>query len=1012
MATRKPRESADRGAKAATGASVPKVFISSTLEDLKDYRFAARDAVLRKGWAPLMCDYWAAGGNPPLAECMARVAPADLVVVIVAHRHGWTPADAPGDGVKSITRLECEAAKARGVEVIPFLVDDRATWDGKLYDAHELTVAAPDKMVEVVTALPGKLAALKAFKGWLNGIGVRGLFSDPVRFSGQVYEALTEWGDRRRLPPVAPSPEAIEAGYLAWLREDCQRIVLFGLDLKESQNLRLAQVYVPAVTTAKADGKPGRQPNPRESQPDLLLHRLGAESLYVPGAPGSGKSTFCRWAALCVAANDMPGGATGASDDDPFVETLPDALQGRLPILCALRQWSSHPEYLHGNGEWTCAQLEASLASWIDKVQPGGLTSAVFLEALENGRCLLILDGVDEVPEALGADYPRGNLLSGLAQALPHWQRSGNRVLLTSRPYGIEDAARRQLGLAQADILGLPEALQTRFVQRWYAAADPLNAITKASGLIDHLAGRENLEALRRNPMLLTALCVKYDEGQRLPGDLYRLYDAVVTQVLYKRYPTEIERERVRGRLAAVALAMHRGPESAPRTTPAAEAGIDEIDRALEAFEKQDVAVEGGAETIVARREDLLSNSGLLLPRDGGRAAFYHLSFQEFLAAVRLRRLGEAAAESLARHADMPEWRPTLTFVFCAIAESESPDAAFRAFAPAAQALDPARLPKAVQPALLFAECLEVAHARQWNVASFRAGMQAACKAALERLEPPPRASLWRTLGVLGLDDRPGVGVRGGLPDIEWVEIPASRFIYQEGKRKIPHGAFWIARYPVTNAQFRCFVEAADGYANEAWWEGLERGTEPKRPMWAYANHPRETVSWYEATAFCRWLDARMARAKRAWPKGWKIRLPSEQEWERAARGEDGNEYPWGNGYRSGCANVDETERKEGPHYIQSTTAVGIYPSGDAGCGVNDLSGNVWEWCQEVYDPKSKKEYERTARVLRGGSCDLRSGLRARRLPLQVSPRPPVRLCRLSVVLRSPHRLKRCSLNR
>src|SRR5262245_3192468 len=106
---------------------MPTVFISSTLEDLKPYREKARDAVLKLGWEPIMSEHFAAGGNPPLATCLEKVEPAHVVVVIVAHRHGWTPPGQPDGEHKSITRLECEKAWALETHIIPFFVDPKAS---------------------------------------------------------------------------------------------------------------------------------------------------------------------------------------------------------------------------------------------------------------------------------------------------------------------------------------------------------------------------------------------------------------------------------------------------------------------------------------------------------------------------------------------------------------------------------------------------------------------------------------------------------------------------------------------------------------------------------------------------------------------------------------------------------------------------------------------------------------------------------------------------------------------
>ncbi len=220
-----------------------------------------------------------------------------------------------------------------------------------------------------------------------------------------------------------------------------------------------------------------------------------------------------------------------------FRETLPDALRARFPLLCRLREWAGRAEGLVGKGQWYSAQLRDSLAGWLDHTRPGGLTGTVFREELAAGHCLLILDGVDEVPETLpGGHLPRRNFITGLADALPEWLERGNRVLLTSRPYGLRDNERRRLGLTVEELAELPEELQHTFVRRWYTAADPPKASQKAGGLLEHFAEREELRELRQNLMLLTALCIMWDQGQRLPQDFYQLYDALVGQVLYKHY--------------------------------------------------------------------------------------------------------------------------------------------------------------------------------------------------------------------------------------------------------------------------------------------------------------------------------------------------------------------------------------------------------------------------------------------------------------------------------------------
>jgi formylglycine-generating enzyme required for sulfatase activity len=186
----------------------------------------------------------------------------------------------------------------------------------------------------------------------------------------------------------------------------------------------------------------------------------------------------------------------------------------------------------------------------------------------------------------------------------------------------------------------------------------------------------------------------------------------------------------------------------------------------------------------------------------------------------------------------------------------------------------------------------------------------------------------------------------------------------------------------VSNAQFRFFVE--DGGYTEKWrdcwtdegWEVRQREgwTEPRfwqKPFWSIDNKPVVGESWYEAVAYANWLGRATGRA---------FRLPTEAEWERAARHTDGREWPWGDEWQDGIVN----NRDAG---VGRTTAVGSFPGGAAVCGAQDLSGNVWEWCQTRYRDENGEIYplpyrpddgreklsgdDDVWRILRGGAFDL-----------------------------------------
>lgn len=128
-------------------------------------------------------------------------------------------------------------------------------------------------------------------------------------------------------------------------------------------------------------------------------------------------------------------------------------------------------------------------------------------------------------------------------------------------------------------------------------------------------------------------------------------------------------------------------------------------------------------------------------------------------------------------------------------------------------------------------------------------------------------------------DPRPGVGLRpDGLPDIAWVEIPGGEVKLVDSDHVFTVAPFRIAKYPVTNVQFETFHKAEDGYRNQEWWKDIEQSKEADEPSWQEANCPRETVSWYEAIAFCRWLSAKTQT---------NLRLLTEWEWQQAVTGGD-----------------------------------------------------------------------------------------------------------------------------
>src|SRR5207247_5112433 len=138
-----------------------------------------------------------------------------------------------------------------------------------------------------------------------------------------------------------------------------------------------------------------------------------------------------------------------------------------------------------------------------------------------------------------------------------------------------------------------------------------------------------------------------------------------------------------------------------------------------------------------------------------------------------------------------------------------------------------------------------------------------------------------------------------------------------------------IGKYPVTYRQYRAFADDPDGYHNEKHWKNLVRTSSPGEQYRAASNHVADTVSWYDAFAFCRWLSVKLQR---------EVRLPYDEEWLAAATGKTQTRYPWGNQWDDSRANTSESR-------LNRATAVGAYPHGASSYGVMDAIGSVWEWC-------------------------------------------------------------------
>ena len=767
--------------------------------------------------------------------------------------------------------------------------------------------------------------------------------------------------------------QAATESYLRYLLDRYGFLNVKGMGISDRVPLRLplldlyvplkARVTLPEGETWQRGLELAGRPLSEEEQ-EALTGRLGKpqpvlelvqahDGLIILGDPGAGKTTFLKMLALRLALGEGEG----------------LGLNHRLPVLVPLSA------YANALAERDALRLDVFIADYLHEVGADLPIADLVAEALRSGTALILLDGLDEVRSSA----QRHVVVERVVDFYSLHRRQGNKFVLTSRIVGYRAARPDPVpGLGECTLVDFEEEEITDFVTRWtqalerQALGEGEDAARERRELLEAIDRNPGVRRLAANPLLLTILALMKRQGVVLPERRVELYEQYVRTLLsgwnrargLGRPPSRdldvVETVRV---LAPLALWMH---EESPG------AGVvkrEDLRRHLEGIFAAQGADDPEAD---ARRflADVREHAGLLVERGPGEYGFIHLTFEEYLAAVAIARRAQGdyrpIVDYLSARVGEAAWREValLTIPYLGIIQQlERVAGEVVAALLAEQPGDPG------EAAVLAGEAVLDA-GKSGVPVEVRAAVIEALVATMQSAEVAP--VLRREAGLL-------LGNLGWRPDDldALVEVAPGPFLCgDEREQRDIADSYWIGKYPVTNLQYARFI-AAGGYGrrefwSDAGWAWRERYKRELPAQWSDDNFnnplvPVIGVTQHEVVAYCVWFTQE-TRSRGVGYKVWRAgrvellileseyllaRLPMEQEWERAARGTDGRQFPWGDEFDPWSANTRESDAEK--TYGIGVTAVCTYPKGVSPVGAWDMAGNIWEWTA----PRA---------ILRGGS--------------------------------------------
>jgi energy-coupling factor transporter ATP-binding protein EcfA2 len=635
-----------------------------------------------------------------------------------------------------------------------------------------------------------------------------------IRFAGKVWEhletSLADYMSRRIALFVQDLASSYHRRYCQHLVYEHQVFDMKGLSTRTAHDLELEQVFVELsidpTATHQATADPLHVPESLQWGEHtiweyLISRSLVSRHLVIVGPPGSGKTTLLKHIALTLARSKKK-------------DLHHTQLAHTLPILLFLRD---HASSISGNLDFSLVDaLQNHLQiKWQLTAPPDW-----FVQRLRKGRCLVLLDGLDEVADPLTrrqvADWVQRQILAF----------GQNRFVLTSRPYGYRDNPLDGVTILETHSFTAHQIEQ--FVQNWYLANelkswgrdDPgarMRAQEGAQDLLDRLRHYPALRSLAVNPLLLTMIATVHRYRASLPGKRVALYSEICEVFLGKR-------QEVHGIAQELSAAQKQQV-----LQPLAYHLMLKGKREIEASKIEEVIASHIALVSTQLQPkvflDMVQNtSGLFLEQNPGIYSFAHLTFQEYLAAVYIKE--ENFEQVLIEQVGNTWWHETIR-LYCAQADATALIAACLT-----------RKSPSVEARELALECQQEALKIQQSV----------------RYE---------------LDTLLAEGVES--PNRELRRVVAEAFLAQRLQQMVHlHEEIYIDTSLITHAEYQLFLDEQSAfgksYQPDHWSRGIfPSGTGPS---------PAVGVRWADAHAFCHWLTARSSGL-------WHYRLPKEIEMER-----------------------------------------------------------------------------------------------------------------------------------